>query len=96
MKSKLNLILSFGTLICLLLTLCACTEAPSFTLSAESEAVSIPEPAVQVWLPVTTKQQFPFELVETYTYDEHNRPSRIFAVYGDGREETTAFTYDEQ
>lgn len=103
MKSKLNLILSFGTLICLLLTLCACagereahSEAPSFTLSAESEAVSIPEPAVQVWLPVTDKQQFPFELIETYTYDEHNRPSRIFAAYGDGREETTAFTYDEQ
>lgn len=96
MKSKLNLILSFGTLICLLLTLCACTEAPSFTLSAESEAVSIPEPVRQVWLPVTTKQQFPFELIETYTYDEHNRPSEILCVYGDGREETTVFTYDEQ
>ncbi len=51
---------------------------------------------MQVWLPVTTKQQFPFELIETYTYDEHNRPSEILSVYGDGREETTAFTYDEQ
>ena len=103
MKSKLNPIISFGALICLLLILCACTgereepsEAPSFTLSSESEAVSIPEPARQVWLPVTTKQQFPFELIETYTYDEHNRPSEILSVYGDGREETTAFTYDEQ
>ena len=89
MKIKLNLILSFGTLICLLLTLCSCageraapSEASSFTLSAESEAVSIPEPVRQVWLPVTTKQQFPFELIETYTYDEHNRPSEILSVYG--------------